>query len=465
MINNSTIDTIKVIHRWDDCIIGFTRKTKTGFMNIGSIAVNELKNYFPQFRPWLLIDSYFTVNSPFMEGPYKLKKTGLPAVFRREKQLKYLNALYVDLDVGRDSKNPIKNQSWRLAAYKAGVLMDSGEVPQASIMVRSGRGLYLLWLLHQKLDDTQPEKAFPNRVELYKKINKEINNRFQQLAADPVAVDASRVLRTPGSIHGKTYNEVKYIIQLDENGEGFSYSLDEMADLFSIKTNGDELSQEKRLYLDYGRKTKRKGSCPNRKNGLIQLCRMRIEDLLSIEQHRGGIGQGFRYRVLSLYCEFLHGAGYKKEEIETALKAMGHRCNPPYPTKGEGEGGDTPILSIIKNFKPHKHTSKKLCRLLGVTPVIAIELDLKSIVPVELKTRTEPKRDKKRELRIEALRELVQVYGTGYGCRRFVKALDDIGIKSNRTTVNSELRKIAFELNLERLEPGRSAKREAAKAA
>lgn len=449
------LDSLIYIHRWNDGFIGFCRKTQNGFSNIGSFPVKEIRNYFPQFRIYLFVDSYFTINSLYRSAPYTVKGTGFPGVWRKEQHLKYLNAVYCDLDVGRfNSKDKIKKKNWRYAVYKASELMDAGIIPQASIVVKSGRGAYLIWLLHQNNNETQPERAFLNKIQLYKQVNKELTKRLKHIAADRRAVDASRVLRVPGSYHGGTSEQVKYIIQLDEFGQGFTYSLDELAERFGIKTNGHELPKDWRSLPEFGRKTIKKGSCPNRSRGLKILNQKRIEDILAIEQYRNGFDHGFRNTILTLYCEFLNGAGYTEIEIKTALEAMAKRCNPPYPTPGEAN--DTPIEKIIEIFKPHRHTNKKLCRLLGITPGIALELGLNTIIPPEMKKRKEKSKNEiKMDIRLQALRQLVESYGINYGCRKFAKALQEVGIKCNRTTINNELKLIAYEMGIKRLKQGR----------
>ncbi len=447
-IQNS-LDHIHSIHRWNDGHVAFMRKTNGKAVNVGSFHVQELKNYFPQLLSYIIKDGYFTVNSMFAAAPYFDSQTGFPAVLRKEKHIRFLTAAYVDLDIYR------KKLNWRDAASMAGKLMDVGIIPHASIIARSGRGMYLLWLLHRHLDETKPETGYLNRIVLYKQVNKELCSRLEALAADSQAIDAARVLRVPGSIHSGSQKAVQYMIQVGEDGGTFTYSLEELADFLNIKVCKSGL-QDKPNFLELpGRKTKNKGSCPKRVNGLLALNKMRVSDLLSIEQYRGGFNKGFRHSMLNLYCGFLKSAGYKS--IRSALNAMAVNCTPAYPTNGEAN--DTPISKIMKNCKPHRHTNKKLCKILGVTPEIAKELELKTILPPELKEKGgKSETEKKAEIRIEAIRKMVETYGTGYGCRKFVEALENEGIKTNRQTVNLELKRISLELNLKRLKPGRPAK-------
>ncbi|MCP4216412.1 MAG: hypothetical protein GY765_17310, partial [bacterium] len=142
----------------------------------------------------------------------------------------------------------------------AGKLMDAGIIPHASIIARSGRGMYLLWLLHRHLDETKPETGYLNRIVLYKQINKELCSRLEALSADSQAIDAARVLRVPGSTHSGSQKKVQYMIQAGEDGGTFTYSLEELGDFLNIKVCKNDLQERKRPFYEIvGRKTEKPG--------------------------------------------------------------------------------------------------------------------------------------------------------------------------------------------------------------
>ena len=73
-----------------------------------------------------------------------------------------LNACYVDIDfhkLGLDIGTVIG---------RVVNLQESGQLPHASMIVRSGHGIWLLWLVHDIEDKDTSQPAFPDRLELYR---------------------------------------------------------------------------------------------------------------------------------------------------------------------------------------------------------------------------------------------------------------------------------------------------------
>ena len=73
-------------------------------------------------------------------------------------------------------------------------LTDEG-IPPASLVVHSGRGLYLKWLLKSPL----PQAALPR----WNAVQRELVSRLADFGADPKARDASRVLRLVATCNTK----------------------------------------------------------------------------------------------------------------------------------------------------------------------------------------------------------------------------------------------------------------------
>jgi hypothetical protein len=121
----------------------------------------------PSVAQWLAKDAYFTVNGMHRAAPFESRHTGLPAVWRREKCLRYLNACYVDLDVGRDFGTGEECLTWRDAVAVLGNMMDAGQLPQSSIFARSGRGVYVFWALHDEDNQTLPPRYWPERLGMH----------------------------------------------------------------------------------------------------------------------------------------------------------------------------------------------------------------------------------------------------------------------------------------------------------
>jgi len=468
------LEIIDAIHRGEDAYVGFMRKPthpkfdKKGrpklMENLFSIKISELRDTLPGYTGWLTHDSYMTVNSPYRAAPYLNKQTGLPDVWRKENQLRYLCAAYADLDVGRpDSPNPEKRCTWRYAAAAAGDLMDQGKLPQASIMAESGRGIYLLWLLQDQAEPGKPPRAYPEQISAYKEINRAITLRLKHLASDKGAIDASRVLRTPGSVHRTANKRVHYLIQADDKGQGFLYTLDELATFFGVPTRGNKLPAETRALAEGeqtpSRRTKKPGSAPNRRKGQYALHAKRAADLDTLEQHRGGfLKRGEKYLdefvscgrrlTLTYYAEFIQGSGATQHKVLDAVQTMAANCNPPYPSDPDDVSPADLVRGVYERTKKRRHRSKTLCDLFGVSDDLARKLDLKTIITETV--RLERKEQKPSKSTIRANRRLwirahVDLWGLPKGgCRGMARLLKDHGFDAGHQTANADLNALGF---------------------
>ena len=91
---------------------------------------------------------------------------------------------YVDLDAYRSEYASRDPEGMSLAVRQ--YMTDTG-IPPASVVVHSGRGVYLKWLLKSPL----PQAALPR----WNAVQRELVSRLADFGADPKARDASRVLR------------------------------------------------------------------------------------------------------------------------------------------------------------------------------------------------------------------------------------------------------------------------------
>ena len=103
---------------------------------------------------------------------------------RRLVNLWHLPLCFVDLDTYSTAYGKLHEEPLSLAVRQR--LTDEG-IPPASLVVHSGRGLYLKWLLKSPL----PQAALPR----WNAVQREIVSRLADFGSDPKARDASRVLR------------------------------------------------------------------------------------------------------------------------------------------------------------------------------------------------------------------------------------------------------------------------------
>lgn len=475
------VDAILTLHRDPDGYIGFGHKInpatapidKTGkpkeWENLFAIRAGDMRRMLPAIRNWLAEDSYLTVNAYYRAARWQNPTTGLPDALRKERDLSRLTACYSDIDCGRpESEEPGAALEWRQAQFEASVLADRGIIPRPSIMARSGRGVYLLWLLRDEQDPTMPPRAWPNKVQLYKELNRALNARLRnnRLPADRLAIDAARVLRVPGSIHRKTGRRVEYIIELDRSGRGFVYTLPELATLLELHATTSELPESTRAQAlpPAYRKTKNPGIAPLRIAGLKKLSALRADDLLTIEQWRRGFKKrGEKYDdgttspgrrfILMLYARFLRGAGETEEAALVALRKMAAGMRPPYPSDGPTD--DPPIESIARGEyadKPRRWNNKKLCALLGIAADIARELKLRTIIPPEVAHEADLARPMQADLirqRQDFARQLVYDFGRHLSCRDYQHLVEAAGFKKiSHQTANRDLNAIGYAMRV-----------------
>ena len=202
---------------------------------------------------------------------------------RRLENIKELNTLFIDLDYYKTGKT--KDQ----------VLMDleknyfNQSIPIPNYVIDSGRGMYLIWLINKV-----PSQA----LALWKAIQEYLYNQLKCFGADRQALDATRILRVPGSINSKSktvvniLDEYKYVYDLREIQNEFLPELKPYEKKKGRPSKINYIYRERSLY--YGRI-----------QDIIKLCELREYDL---KGHRELILFLYRYYI----CSFT-------EDIEKAL--------------------------------------------------------------------------------------------------------------------------------------------------
>ena len=202
---------------------------------------------------------------------------------RRLENIKELNTLFIDLDYYKTGKT--KDQ----------VLMDleknyfNQSIPIPNYVIDSGRGMYLIWIIN-----AVPSKALP----LWKAVQEYLYNQLKYFGADRQALDATRILRVPGSINSKSktvvniLDEYEYIYDLREIQNGFLPELKPYEKRKGRPSKINYIYRERSLY--YGRM-----------QDIIKLCELREYDL-----------KGHRELILFLYRYYLCSF---TEDIEKAL--------------------------------------------------------------------------------------------------------------------------------------------------
>lgn len=164
------------------------------------------------------------------------------------------------------------------------------KIPITNYILDSGRGLGLLWLINKV-----PSQALP----LWKAIEEYLYNQLKEFGADRQALDATRILRVPGSINSKSKTVVSIIDECD-----YIYDLREI---------------QKEYLPELKPKEKKKGR-PKKINYIYRersLYYARIQDITKLCELREYDLRGHREIILFLYRYYLCSF---TEDIQKALE-------------------------------------------------------------------------------------------------------------------------------------------------
>ena len=204
--------------------------------------------------------------------------------YRRLECIKELNALFIDLDY------------YKTKFTKEQIIMNLEEnyfnktIPATNYILDSGRGLALIWLINKV-----PSKALP----LWKAIEEYLYNQLKEFGADRQALDATRILRVPGSINSKSKTVVSIIDEYD-----YIYDLREI---------------QKEYLPELKPKEKKKGR-PKKVNYVYRersLYFARIQDITKLCELREYDLRGHREIILFLYRYYLCSF---TEDVQKALE-------------------------------------------------------------------------------------------------------------------------------------------------
>lgn len=223
---------------------------------------------------------------------------------RRTENLAELTCLFVDVDyynAGLTYHEALQAIKWDY------VLTD--RIPEPSIIVDSGRGLWLIYLLHPT-----PKDALP----LWQAIENYLVETLKPLGADPTAKDVTRVTRLPGSINSKSGTLVHWEILNRE-----PYRLDQ------LRRYLPEIKPKKPK-----RKNRASKSTISTHPKLFSLYTLQgaiIEDLKRLADIRGRSLRGHRDYFLFIWCNCLTQMGYSPESSRYEIRntAMDYLGNDP----------------------------------------------------------------------------------------------------------------------------------------
>lgn len=221
---------------------------------------------------------------------------------RRIETIKEIGSLFIDLD------------TYNTEFTKTQILMNleynyyNKSIPTPNLIIDSGRGLTLVWSIEKV-----PYMALP----LWKAIQEYLYSQLKEFGADRKALDATRILRVPGSINSKSDTRVS-ILEKHE----YKYTLREIQNEFlpdlDENRNKKKGRPKKVVYIH-----RERSLYQNRILDIVKLCELRNYD---VKGHREIILFLYRYYlcyfyedeqraledVLELNKEFIHPLGEKE---------------------------------------------------------------------------------------------------------------------------------------------------------
>jgi len=401
------VDFIRLLHVRGDSFVSFARIDAGKFVDIGSVRVNRLETMFPEFVAELTVDSYFSINGFFRAGSGPGAVPNLRRSYRRQDGIRYLNAVWADLDVYN-----VEGLTHGTVLGRIYDAMEAGTIPPVSLITDSGRGFWVFWLL-------SPEKGFAEKVELQQRVQQALHDQLKHLGADPGAKDISRLTRIPGSVNTKANRCVSFIAFYDEQGRNPRYRLADLRDFFGIETRP----------VRRFRATKK---VPRRVNGYRARYEKALRDFQVLRAHRGGFPEGMRHHACFYYAGLLERNGYPKKEIRQEVDRLARECRPPCPEAATAAMTSKPDWPISYQW---------VAECLKIT---AAENDLLAGDYLGAET-ARPRIEKQHQRRAEIAAIIRAFRGLEFpSLRRIKKVLDNRGISASLDTIARDLRALGL---------------------
>lgn len=282
---------------------------------------------FPGYVDMLTKNSYVSINASYtLAREDRGKDKGRPR--HRNDTLKYLCACYCDIDIYK------AKLTFNQAYAKIMEMCETGEIPWASMVVNSGKGMWLLWFLHDFNNPDQAhcgawDKSEYDALAVYAKINKAMIEKLKHIGADPQCHSGDRYIRVPGSFRTDEEKAVWWSVQ--GSGEsGFSYTLWDLATRMEVQIRKLLPQEAAAIHPRKKMSGRKKGQLAANSN---RLCVMKT----LIGLRGGGFVKGYRGRGAWIYAMCLHKCGVPLPDAKKAVQDYGNSCTPPF-SKAECDG-------------------------------------------------------------------------------------------------------------------------------
>lgn len=258
---------------------------------------------------------------------------------RRIENIKELNALYIDLDIYNSEYYDYTPEQIAMCLKYEHFGNGNNEFPTPSYIIKSGRGLYLIWRI-----EVVPSMALP----LWKAIQEFLYNKLKEFGADKKALDATRILRVPGSVNSKSNSQVKILMEFNVK---YKLRQIQVEYLPPIEKKEHKRGRPKKIYSLY----RDRSLYFERLKDLIKICELRNYDL-----------RGNREYILFLYRYY---TCYFSDDTEKALNDIIELNNKfIYPLKKrEVIRATKSAETAYQKDKQYKYKNKTLIEILNIT--------------------------------------------------------------------------------------------------
>ncbi|MHC4895212.1 MAG: hypothetical protein ACYTFV_18105 [Planctomycetota bacterium] len=448
----SVVDPVALLHRHDSFIAtGFKesdgRWTEGPAIRGGQLGF-DFDSVFGSDRPDRF-DQYLSLNGlAGVQRPYGPAQRSNDNVVR-------LCAAAVDIDAHAISE---ERGFYVGSAQAAGGALDRArarKLPEPSMVVESGRGAWLLWLL---ADEAGNAITCTHEARLkYRATVKTLATSLQDIGADMACLDEARMLRAPGSRNRKAYESPEYaddeVRWLPVFGRRSTpvWTLDELATEAKVEIGAIEAERERIELKAAGINPDRKPKKPLEERDQVAtskavrrwtLLAERIETLGAL---RGGFAKGTRSMAVKALTTGLYRSKHDEAETLERARRIGRACSPPLPD-GEIREAVNSARSIGTAGVTNQHWADEL----RITPEEADALTVNHSTtgrpfPAASEYRTAPtnaklSRPEQRRIRIEWL----QARFPGGVCREPLVELceacrDETGLAASEKTIAADL--------------------------
>ena len=221
---------------------------------------------------------------------------------RRLVNLWHLPLCFVDLDTYKTAYGKLHEEPLSLAVRQR--LTDEG-IPPASLVIHSGRGVYLKWLLKSPL----PQAALPR----WNAVQRELVSRLAAFGSDPKARDASRVLRLVTTCNTNQpdpeLRKVRVLWVEEADGEPLLHDFERLAEAVLPFTRKEAAEADKPPVRVIQFKRGGESALELRRFSYETLHWDRVTDMRKLRQLRGPIAEGGRETFVFLMLNELAKSG------------------------------------------------------------------------------------------------------------------------------------------------------------